>query len=374
MSRIADIAAWRARVSPKTVWIMVRVTDSDGVVGWGEATVNGREDDVVAAIRRIGRALLGAPVAPGAMRAASGETLPAWAAASGIDTALCDIAARRAGVPVASLLGGGKRDRIAVYANINRRTTDRAPSGFAATARAALADGHARFKLAPFDGLSPALCGSPEGRRLTEMGLACIAAVREVVGAGEVMVDCHWRFTPAAVPGLIDALAALGVTWLECPIPEGDDSPPVLARLRGDANRRGMRLAGCETQTTEAAFAAFLDAGAYDVVMPDVKYVGTLEAMLRIAARAARTGAACAPHNPSGPICHAASLHVSAATAEFLVLEMQYDESPHFEALVAGGLPRPVDGAIAAPTGPGLSVAIDPAALAHVAPTAEAVS
>jgi galactonate dehydratase len=366
MSTIAGIAALRLRVSPKTVWIMVRAVDADGVVGWGEATLNGREDDVVAATQRIGRSLVGAPLAPGTMRVAADDTLPAWAAASGIDAALCDIAARRAGVPVATLLGGGKRDRIAVYANINRRTTDREPAGFAATARDAQAQGHARFKLAPFDGLSPALCGTPEGRRLTDAGLARIAAVRDAVGAAEVMVDCHWRFAAAAVPDLIDALAALGVSWLECPIPEDTDAPATLARLRGAANRRGMRLAGCETQTTDAAFGTFLDAGAYDVVMPDVKYVGTLDAMLRIAARAARAGAACAPHNPSGPISHAASLHVSAAMADFLMLEMQFDETPHFDALVAGALPRAIGGAIAAPSGAGLSVAIDPDALARV--------
>ena len=41
------------------------------------------------------------------MRVAAGEKLPAWAAASGIDSALCDIAARQTGVPVATLLGGG---------------------------------------------------------------------------------------------------------------------------------------------------------------------------------------------------------------------------------------------------------------------------
>ncbi len=374
MSRLIEVTTHRLRVSPKTVWIMVRAVDADGIVGWGEATLNGREDDVVAAADRIGRPLIGTPAAPGVMRVSADDPLPAWAAASGIDAALCDIAARRAGVPVASLLGGSKRARIAVYANINRRTTDRTPAGFAATARDALARGHARFKLAPFDGLSPALCGTPEGRRLTDAGLARIAAVRATVGTAEVMVDCHWRFAAAAVPGLIEALAALGVTWLECPIPEDSAAPAALARLRGMANRRGMRLAGCETQTTEAAFATFLDAGAYDVVMPDVKYVGTLEAMLRVAARAARAGAACAPHNPSGPISHAASLHVSAAMVDFLALEMQFDETPHFDALVAGALPHAVGGAIATPTAPGLSVAIDPDAFARVALAAEGVA
>jgi len=368
MSTIADIAAWRLRVSPKTVWIMVRAAAADGTVGWGEATLNGREDEVGAAVRRIGRALVGQPVSTGVLRVTADDPLPAWAAASGIDAALCDIAARRTGVPVAALLGGSRRGRIAVYANINRRTTDRTPAGFAATARDALAQGHARFKLAPFDALTPALCGTGEGRALIDAGIARIAAVRDAVGSLEVMVDCHWRFAAPAVPDLIAALGAVGVTWLECPIPEEGDAPAVLATLRGRANRAGMRLAGCESQTAEAAFAAFLDAGAYDVVMPDVKYVGTLDAMLRIAARAGRAGIACAPHNPTGPISHAASLHVSAAMADFSVLEMQFDETPHFDALVAGGLPQAVAGEIAVPSAPGLSVAIDPDALARVAP------
>src|SRR5262245_34464312 len=102
MSTIADITAWGLRVSPKTVWIMVRAVDADGITGWGEATLNGREDDVLAAARRIGRTLVGTPAAPGLARVAADDPLPAWAAASAIDTALCDIAARRKGIPVAT--------------------------------------------------------------------------------------------------------------------------------------------------------------------------------------------------------------------------------------------------------------------------------
>src|SRR5262249_2324649 len=103
--------------------------------------------------------------------------------------------------------------------------------------------GHTRFKLAPFDGLTPALCATPEGPHLIEAGLARIAAVRAAAGSAEVMVDCHWRFAEPAVLDLIAALAALGVTWLECPIPEDHSAPRALARLRRQANRRGMRLA-----------------------------------------------------------------------------------------------------------------------------------
>ncbi len=49
-------------------------------------------------------------------------------------------------------------------------------------------------------------------------------------------------------------------------------SAPALKRLRARANAAGMRLAGCETEVRREGFRPFLKAGAYDVMMPDVKY------------------------------------------------------------------------------------------------------
>lgn len=365
---IVSVACHRARISPKTEWVFVRVANADGAVGWGEGTLSGREAAIAAAVARLAPDLIGSPPHPDTLRAAAHDDLAVWAAASAIDMAVCDLAARVRGQTVATLLGGVRTGSVPVYANINRRTIDRSPAGFAKSARLALASGHRSFKLAPFDGLTPTLSTLPEGRALIAAGLARIATVRASVGALPVMVDCHWRFAADAVPGLIDALAEHAVSWLECPIPEDADSPPVLAGLRARANAKGMRLAGCETQTTPASFAAFLDAGAYDVIMPDAKYVGTLAAMLRIAEQARRAGAHSAPHNPSGPIAHAASLHASAATDDPLTLELQYDESPLFDRLVGGPFAPVADGRIAALDAPGLSVAIDERVLGQLAP------
>ena len=62
-----------------------------------------------------------------------------------------------------------------------------------------------------------------------------------------------------------------------------------------------------------AAFQPFCEAGAYDVMMPDVKYVGGLREMLQTADQFARHGVRFSPRNPTGPTCHAASLQLSAA-------------------------------------------------------------
>jgi galactonate dehydratase len=75
-------------------------------------------------------------------------------------------------------------------------------------------------------------------------------------------------------------------------------------------------------------------------MMPDVKYAGGPDEMMRIAALFGRFGVAFSPHNPSGPICHIHSLHICAALGASDLLEHQFDETPLFDAVIAGGLAK----------------------------------
>jgi len=174
----------------------------------------------------------------------------------------------------------------------------------------------------------------------------------------ELFVDCHWRFPPALAADVGDALAERGVTWFECPIAEGMEAIPDLKRIRARANARGMRLAGLEELPAPSAFRPFIDAGAYDIVMPDVKYAGGVGGILAIAAAARAHGIACAPHNPTGPVCHAASL-AACAIATLPLLEHQFDETPLFFMLAGGSLPRPASGASVLPSGTGFGIGLD---------------
>jgi L-alanine-DL-glutamate epimerase-like enolase superfamily enzyme len=63
-------------------------------------------------------------------------------------------------------------------------------------------------------------------------------------------------------------------------------------------------------------------------------------------------------------VCTQYSLHVAGVAPQCEGLEMQFDESPLYEALVMQGLPLLVDGAIAVPSGPGLGLALDETRLA----------
>ena len=371
---LAQLERRAMRVSPKTLWVFVRAVDSDGVEGWGEGTLPGTGSDaaLAAAIARLGRTLTGTRIAapidltaylvdPGA-----DDALAIAAAVSAVDQAFWDIAARRAGKPIAALLGQPAVDAIDLYANINRRTLDRSPEGFAASARTAHGLGYRAFKIAPFDGVTPGTAESAEGRAGIAAGLARAAAVRAVIGSeSRLMIDCHWRLTEATATEVIARQVSLDLYWLECALPEIPANFAAMRRLRSRAHAAGLRLAGCETMIGRAGFKPFLEAELYDVVMPDVKYAGGLAEFLRIGALAHAFGVQCSAHNPSGPVCHAHSLQVSAVLQGAPFLEHQFDESPLFKDLVAAPPADFTAAHVARLPGPGLGITLDPAIMAR---------
>jgi galactonate dehydratase len=333
-----------------------------GLRGFGEASLAGDEAAVADAVARTAPLAFSLPdAAPAHLPTDRPADLPQAAARSALDQALWDISAQRRGIALAQALGGERRTRIPVYANINRRTRDRTPAGFARSARAAIAAGHDAIKLAPFDEVYPGANADT-----LAPGLARIAAVRDAIGPGaRLMIDCHWRLTPQNAERVIAAAAELGVGWIECPLPETPEMEPAIAKLRAAANRHDILLAGLETGIGVAAFAPYLRAGAYDVMMPDLKYMGGLAEVLRLAEALRAAGIGFSPHNPSGPVCHAASLHLCAVVPELHSLEIQFDETPLFAELIDADLHRVTGGTIAVPAGPGLGVALQQDVLAR---------
>lgn len=339
------------------------------MTGLGEATLFGAEALLAAGFTELRRRALALPHAePRALEApASFPRLADAALHSALDHALWDVAAQRSGLPLALAIGGVQRESVPVYANINRRTRERSPAGFVASALAAVNVGFGAIKIAPFDEVDEAARASGRALPAARAGLERIAAVsRAIAGAAELYVDCHWRFDAKAADTLLRDCAALGVTWFECPIAETEAAIPAIRSLRAAANRLGMRLAGGEQLSGLSGFLPFVDGGAYDVMMPDIKYVGGIAEMQRIAERMAAQGVAFSPHNPTGPVAHAASLHLSAAVPQIDRLELQWDESALFSALAVPPLPDPREGQVEVPLGrPGLGIALNHALAAR---------
>jgi galactonate dehydratase len=165
-------------VNPKTNWSFVRVSLSDGSVGWGESSLNGwealqssyaerfRSEVVGKTLRKLGdiRSLCTTFLhSPGGVVVHSVK--------SATEQALVDAFARSKSQTVAQFLASSRdvpfnRHEVTVYANINRTTTTRTAASFGISARKAVSEGFKSVKLAPFDGVLPANCDSDEGRRL----------------------------------------------------------------------------------------------------------------------------------------------------------------------------------------------------------------
>ena len=363
---VSAVSLHFVRVTHKTCWAYVRVHTRHGRFGEGEATLTGREDELVVVAERTMPLVLeeADPRHPGSFAERHPPaSIQDAAIVSAVDQALWSLYAEANGQSMAEVLGL-RRERIPVYANINRRTEVRSPEGFAASARAAMAAGHVAFKVAPFDEVTPEVCARGRGVHAMQAGLERVAAVRGAIGPrARLMVDCHWRFDEATAGALNGAAARLGVHWIETPLLEIESNIAALVRLRRRCNALGMRQAGLETSVGWATMRTYCDAGAYDVVMPDMKYIGGVREIQRTATECERFGVQVAPHNPSGPICHAASLQISATLGAFDMLELQFDESPLFDRLAHPPAAEIQEGHAQLPTGLGWGVKLVDGAL-----------
>lgn len=327
------------RVSPKTEWAFVEVETAEGLCGIGEATFYRGAHDFPNTVRAYAKQLEGAPLS--ALRRKTlvpqEDDVIGWAVLSAIEHAGWDIYGKTVGQPVHALLGERLRRKVPLYANINRRTTNRAPAGFVESIQKASADGFDKFKIAPFDGMSP---GQTDDDVLFQAGLDRIRAAHDAMdGQGTLMVDCHWRLDFARAVQVLDLATELKLGWIECPLLERADTLADLRKFKSLSAQAGIVVAGGEQGTCFDYFNRILNEGIYDIIMPDVKYVGGIQQLLRIANLAERYQTTFSPHNPSGPVAHLASLHAMMVTPNLSILESQYDEDPLFWTLNALSMP-----------------------------------
>ncbi|WP_323765698.1 mandelate racemase/muconate lactonizing enzyme family protein [Marinovum sp.] len=329
---LSEITLWRADVSAKTTWLLLCLRDAAGNEGWGEATSFGNEVEIAGLAAHLrdllnSEAIRGVQPLLAALR--QSEIAPGRRALlSALEQAGLDLAARRAGLPLAEIMGGARCDAVPFYANINRGISDRSPKGFADRARAMIeTTGACAVKIAPFDGYRWDRLDWPERRAVMEQGFARVDAVRQALaGTADVFVDCHARFDLQGARTVIAELCRIGVAWIEEPADMHLVAPEDQRRLRAACHSGGARLAGGENVTDCAGMAALLADGGHDVVLPDLRLTGVQEgvAMLRLAAA---SGVAASLHNPVGPVLDAISVEVAASLPAFLILERQIGES-----------------------------------------------
>jgi galactonate dehydratase len=307
-------------------WLFVHVHTDAGITGLGEASHSGSDALAVAALKHFDEQLRGhdprqiETAVQNMMRLNGGRI--SQTALSGVEQALWDIVGQELGVPVHRLFGGALRDRLRLYANINRHVRERTPQGFAKAASQAVDEGFNAIKLAPFDELRQPDHIRTGPKAAWQQGVERVRTVRQAIGdAVELAVDCHGRMD--ASEGLIVAaeLAGCHLFWYEEPVPDAqvDDLAAITVQL-SMPTASGENLFGME------GFRPFLTRRVVDMLMPDVKHDGGLAITKQIAAAAQMNQLLIAPHNPAGPVATAATAQVISTVPNFYILEYAWGE------------------------------------------------
>ena len=355
---------------PGRAALLVEVACDDGRVGTGESAIYGGSASATEALVHdvLAPRVLGAdPTRPELLwqrmlwpshQLGTGGALPM--AISGIDIAVWDLVGQVAGLPLSRLLGG-HQDRVRAYASAGFYLAGKDAPAVAEEFKACAARGYGHGKMkvgrTPETPMNPlAHMVEPEFATVSlEEDLARVRAVRAAVGDDfRLMVDANNAW------GVATALAAgreyerLGVHWFEEPVATDDRAGS--ARL---AAALDVPVAGYETESQLSGFRDLVNAGAVDIVQPDVIWAGGITACRRIAALAYAAGLPCVPHVYSTAVSIAANLHFMASLPNCYLLE--YDQNPN--ALRAELLTEPIepdaDAVVTVPERPGLGVRLD---------------
>ncbi|MGI9437012.1 MAG: mandelate racemase/muconate lactonizing enzyme family protein [Geminicoccaceae bacterium] len=264
----------------------------------------------------------------------AGESGPADQIASGLDIAMHDLAARKAGVSLATFLGGAPRALESYASGIDSRL---APA-MIATARDA---GFSTFKLrVGFDREGDAdvfkTCGG-------------------LIDNGEVLaVDANQNWSVADVHGLKGLINDAPLAWVEEPLPV--DRP--LSEWVDVAGALIHPIAGGENMRSPDQFDQAIAGHVFGVIQPDVCKWGGLSGCLDIARRASSAGKRYCPHFLGGGLGLVTSAHFLSAAGGDGMLEIDVNDNALRE-LFAGSLLPLRDGRAITPDGPGLGVTPD---------------
>ncbi len=359
---ISEADIYSAKINKNTTWIFINLRLANGNNGWGEATLNKKEKLIYELAKNKLPQLVGLSLDELSLKLKveyTIENIPNAVLYSAINSAFVDLVAKNKKISLANEIGIPRNSEVELYANFNRRTLDRSLKGVKKSIQFVKDNGFNAYKFAPFDEVFPSQSKSDFYRSLT-IGLERIEVIKNIIEKGaKLMIDCHWRFQEQFIDILINELLQFDIYWLECPILENVKSIKDIKNIRNKINKYGIKLAGLETCISKNHFEPFLKEGCYDIVMPDVKYVGGPIKMLEIANFINMYGAEFSPHNPSGPICHAHSIQVCSVIDTPVILEHQFDETPFFNILVSNNLPQIKNGKISLRDKPGIGVQID---------------
>jgi L-alanine-DL-glutamate epimerase-like enolase superfamily enzyme len=335
--------------------VVVKVTTSDGLVGWGESHHARAASVIATVVNTVLRDICVGQSAEGIVGVwdsiyqmqlkSHGLGAATAMAMSGIDMALWDIRGKALGLPLYKLLGGDSRPVKSYAGGVALGWQE--PSLLVEEASTSIKMGYRAIKLRVGD--TPA------------RDLARVRAVREAFGAELViMVDANAEYSLSDAAQVMPAYDALGILWLEEPFPAHD-----YRDYRQAAAFGRVRLAAGENHFTRFDFARLIEDGAVHFLQPDLSKAGGVTEVMRIAALASAWRMPICPHTSMTGLNMAATIHLLSAIENAGYFEGDVSKGNLFrDELVDHAYEIGTDGTVRPAEGPGLGVAVDEAFIA----------
>lgn len=278
-----------------------------------------------------------------------------------VESALWDLAGKALNLPVYQLLGGKFRDKIRVYMDTALYQNDLPkPEDFAASAQEAVDMGFTAVKFDLDQAKDPNKydeynwTASPaEIQRMYDQ----MSAAREAVGANiDICADMHGRYDTTTGERVAKVLEPLNMMWLEEPIPAEN-----VEAYKKITESTSTPICAGENHYLAYGFRPLLEAGAVDVIMPDLQKAGGLGEAQRIANLANLYYVPFSPHMVASYLGAMASCHVCASVPNFMILEWQiyFHKNPMYKEIVTFDGEMVKDGFIPLSEKPGIGVEIN---------------
>jgi L-alanine-DL-glutamate epimerase-like enolase superfamily enzyme len=366
-------------------YYFVKLTTSDGIIGWSEYDESFGPPGITAAITAFAPRVVGKSVMDHERVFAELFAIKRMAfagsvamAAGAIENALLDAKAKTLGLPCYDLLGGQMRDRIRVYWShcafyrIARPEWYGPPikdaAGLIAMGREVRDKGFTALKtniiLHENDGLTVWRGGfggppfAPEvnvDRKLLRDLRRSLELLREGAGPDvELLIDLNFHAKTEGFLEILRAIHDLDLFWVEIDMTDA----AALAYVRDHSPHP---IASCETLLGVRQFIPFFDRQAMDVAIIDALWNGAWQAM-KIAALADGHEVNIAPHNFNGHLASMISAHFAAAVPNLRIMEIDIDRIAWDEEIFPHP-PKFENGMLIVPDTPGWSCDPDEAAI-----------
>lgn len=319
MIRITKIKSYPINVGSGSQ-LVVKVETDKGIFGLGASGLSTRELAVAGAIEHFKTFLIGRDARQiealwqemyRSQYFEGGRVLTA--AISAIDIALHDIVSRYLKLPVYQLLGGKQRDQVECFASLRFSSWEELET----KAKKLIDHGWKILRLAPAVYESSVDGSQFEPRESIALLSSYMVKLRKIIGPEIVLgIDYHSRLSIPETVSFMQKMPRGTIDFIEEPI--RDESPEAYEALRKMVD---VPFAIGEEMSSKWQILPYLERNITQFARIDVCNIGGLTEAKKVAAIAEAHYIDLMLHNPLGPICTAASIHLLAASSNVFALE-----------------------------------------------------